>query len=82
MANVLKFQTLVACKKGLDNRADPDQTVCYSDKHFVNSSLDNQHFSGERNKKSVPNFTMFTQSNLSEYRYLRVDIETTECLRI
>ena len=27
MVNVLKFQTLVACQKGLENRADPDQTA-------------------------------------------------------
>ena len=44
----------------------------------MNSSLDNQHFSGEQNKKSAQTFTMFTQSYLSEYMYLRIDIETTE----
>ena len=48
--NVLKIRTLVACQKGLDKQRRPRSdcfcrssliwvfTVCYSDKHFVNSS--------------------------------------------
>ena len=47
MIDVLKFQTLVACQKDLDNRADPDQTssrirvfaVCYSDKNLLYPAL-------------------------------------------
>ena len=34
--------------------------VCYSDKHFVNSNLDNQHFIFEQKEKSVCNFCAFT----------------------
>ena len=42
MVNVLKFRTLVACQKGIEDSAGTDQTayktrifsVCYSDKHF------------------------------------------------
>ena len=40
------------------NMADPDQTassvlpVCFSDKHFVNFSPDNQHFIAEQKEKS------------------------------
>ena len=33
--------------------------VCYSDIHFVNSSLDNQHFTWEQKQKSVHNFRTF-----------------------
>ena len=68
-ANILKFPALVVCLKAKPNSADPDQTayeeasslitffpVCHSDKHFVISSLDNQHFILEQNEKSVRNF--------------------------
>ena len=50
MVNILKFQTLVACKKGLDKhvRLFP---VSNSDKQFVNSSPENQHFIWERKEK-------------------------------
>ena len=48
---VLKFRTLVTCHKSLDKQADPDQTVlsgylpvCFSEKHLLSSSPDNQHF--------------------------------------
>ena len=34
--------------------------VCYSEKHFVNSSPENQHFNWERKEKSVKNFRTFT----------------------
>ena len=36
--------------------------VCYSDKHFVNSSSDNPHFIRERKEKRVLNFRTFTIS--------------------
>ena len=56
MVNVLKFWTLVACFKGLDKHGRPwealsDQGLPY--KHFVNSSLDNQHFVLKKKKQSV-----------------------------
>ena len=35
--------------------------VCYSDKHFVNSSTNNQHFIWEQKEKSVRNFKTFTE---------------------
>ena len=67
---VLKFRTLVACQKGLDKqlrlRSDCFWSltrvfpVCYSDKHFVNSSPKNQHFVWEQEEKSVWNFRTFT----------------------
>ena len=54
--NVLKFQMLVSCQKGLDKQSRPSSDcffrsslikvllVCYSEKHFVNFSLDNKDF--------------------------------------
>ena len=54
--NVLKFQTLVVSQKDPDKQWTPRSDcfcrsslirvfpVCYSDKHFVNSSLNKQHF--------------------------------------
>ena len=47
--NVLTFRTLVACLKGFTNSTEPDQSA--SDKHFVNSSPDNQHFICEKKEK-------------------------------
>ena len=35
---------------------------CYSDKHYVNSSHENQHFIREKKEKSVQNFRTFTFS--------------------
>ena len=52
----LKFWTIAACQKSLDKQCSPRSdcfwrsslirafTVCYSYKHFMNSSLDNQNF--------------------------------------
>ena len=34
--------------------------ICYSYKHFMNCSLENQQFISEQNKKSVSNFKTFT----------------------
>ena len=43
--NVLTFQTLVACQKGMDKECRPRSDVtCYSDKHFGTFSPDNLHF--------------------------------------
>ena len=51
--DVLKLGTLVACKKSLNKQGRPNFEeavlirvfpVCYSDKHFVNSSHENQHY--------------------------------------
>ena len=64
---VLKFVTLVICKKGLGKQRRPRSDcfwrsslirvfpVCYSDKYFVNSSIDNPHFIWEQKEKSVQN---------------------------
>ena len=69
--NVLKFQTLVACQNGQDKqgRLKSDWSslirffsVCYLDKHFVNSSPDNQHFIWEQKEKSVRNLKTYTIS--------------------
>ena len=74
--HILKFQRLVTCQKGLDKqcRLGPEcfrrsslisvlaVFNCYSDKHFVNSSLDNQHLCCE---KRVRNFRTFTELNNS-----------------
>ena len=61
--NVLKFQTPVACLKGLMKQHSPNAhcflrssltrvfAVCLSDMHFVNFSPDNQHFVGNRKRK-------------------------------
>ena len=35
-------------------------SVCYSDKHFVNSSLENPYLILAQEKKSVQNFRTFT----------------------
>ena len=49
IVNVLKFRTLVV-QKVIDKQRRPRSSlirvfpVCYSDKHFVNCSPDNQHF--------------------------------------
>ena len=56
--DILTYQTLDACQKGQDNRTDPDQTsliivfpICYSTKHFVSSSPDNQRYFENRIRK-------------------------------
>ena len=54
--NVLKFQTLVACQKGLDKRQSETGVirafpVCYSDMHFVNSGPENQNLDANRKRK-------------------------------
>ena len=53
MVNVIKFQTLITCQKGLSNSADTDQTaieesslikvfpVYYLDQHFVSVCPEN-----------------------------------------
>ena len=63
--DILKFLTLDACQKGIDkqrrHRSDCFSrsslirvfSVCYSDKHCVNSSHNNQHFIWEQKEKSV-----------------------------
>ena len=48
MVNFLKLRTLVACQNGLKQCRPRSGTwvfpVCYSDKHFVTSSPENQYF--------------------------------------
>ena len=63
MVSLLKFWTLVVCRNGLDKQHKPRSNcfwrrslimvfpVCYSDKHFVNFSLDNKLFIWKQNKK-------------------------------
>ena len=44
-------------------------TSCYiSDKHFVNSNLDNQHFILEQKTKYVRNFRIFTVICISDFQ--------------
>ena len=68
--NVLKFQPLVTCQYSLDKQGRPRSDwfwrslirvfpVCYSDKYFVNSSPENQHFMLDQKEKSVWNFRTF-----------------------
>ena len=76
MVNVLKFWTLVACQKSLDNQGRPRSDcfwrsslirvfpVCYSGRHFVNSSPENQHFMCQQKENSVQNFRTFTVLDL------------------
>ena len=59
MVDVQKFRTLDAYQKGLDKQCRPRSDcfrssvfpVCYSDKHFVHSSLANQYFIEYRKRK-------------------------------
>ena len=67
-----KFGTLVACQKGIDKQCRPRSDcfwrsslimvfpVWFSNKHFVNSSPDTQHFIWEPKAKSIDNFRTFT----------------------
>ena len=62
MVNVIKFWTLIASDKCLDNQCRPRSDcffrsslikvfpLCYSDKHFVNSSPNNQQFEIRKRK--------------------------------
>ena len=43
MVNVLEFQTLVAWHKDQEKQGRPIEGA-FSDKHFVSSGPDNQHF--------------------------------------
>ena len=73
MVNVLKFLTLVACLKDLDKQSRQNGffrsslirvfPVCYSDKHLVNSSPDNQQFILKQKEKSVGNVRTFAVSS-------------------
>ena len=57
MVNVLKLRTVVACHKSLDKQGRPRSDcfcslirvfpVCFSDKHFVSSSPDNDNRNGK-----------------------------------
>ena len=70
--NDLKFRTHIACKKCLDKQWRPRSDCfwrsslirvfpdCYSDNHFVDSKIDNQHFIWEQSKGSVQNFKTYT----------------------
>ena len=63
--NVLKFWTLVACQKGQDKQCRSrvacfwwsslirGLAICYSDKHFVNFSPENQLFIWEQTEKCL-----------------------------
>ena len=51
-------------------------SVCYSDKHFVNSHLVHWHFIWEQNEKSVQNFRTFTiQANKWEKKYSKICVK-------
>ena len=75
MVNVKKFGTQVACQKCLDKQCRPRSdcfwrsslirvcTVCYSDKHFVNSSPDNKHFIWQQKEKCLK-FYNFCEINV------------------
>ena len=64
--NVLKFQTLVACQKGLDKQCRPRSDcflirvfpACYSDKHFINSSVLSPE--NQQKEEKVRNLRIFT----------------------
>ena len=57
------IQTLVTCQKGINKLCRPRSDcfcslirvfpVCYSDKYFMNSSTDDQHFENRKRKVSV-----------------------------
>ena len=53
--------------RSFDNGLKQLYNVCNSDKHFVNSSLENQHFIWEKNGKSVQTIRTFTMSCLKGY---------------
>ena len=62
MVDVLKFQTLVARQTvqiQIRLRGSGYLPICYSDKNFMNSGTDNQHFKREQKEKSVRNFRTF-----------------------
>ena len=70
--DALKFWTLLACQQILDKQSRPRSDcfwrsslirifpVCYSDKHFVNSSPENKRFIWEKKDKGVRNFRTLT----------------------
>ena len=74
--SVHKFQTQIACQKGLDIQGRPRSDcffrsslirvfpVCYSCKCFVNSSVDNQYIF--ENKREKCNFRKFTVNEGSD----------------
>ena len=74
--NVLKFQKLVTCQACLDKQPRPRSdcfwrsslikvfSVCYSDKHFVISSLENKYFIWKQKGKSFRNFRTFTVEDI------------------
>ena len=65
MVDVLKFQTLVARQTvqiQIRQSASGYLSICYSDKHFMNSSTDNHHFKREQKEKSVQNFRTCTKN--------------------
>ena len=59
-----KILTLVACQNAWTNIWRSSLTrlfpVCHCDKHFVNSSHENQHFICKQKEKSVQNFRTFS----------------------
>ena len=101
--NVLKFRTLVACQKGIDKQCRPRSdcfwrsslirvfSVCYSDKHFVNSSPENQLFIWKQKEKRVQYFRTFTVTlnfrflffnkitKVSEYAEIQCHLITSLC---
>ena len=65
IVNVLKFWTLVTCYKGPDKQCRPRSDCFWTSSLIrvfpvVHSSLDNQHFIWEQNKKFVQHFRPFT----------------------
>ena len=66
------YAILVACWKGIDKQCRPRSDcfwrsslirvfhVCYSDNHYVNFSLDNQHFIWKQKEKSIQSFRPLT----------------------
>ena len=67
MVNVLKFRTLVACQKGIEDSAGTDQTayktrifsVCYSDKHLGDNCIQNFHLG----RYIVGNFVLWRRAS-------------------
>ena len=87
MEDVLNFAHFSAKRPGktvqthirlfLKKQSDHDLPVCYSDKHFVNSSLDNPHFIHEQKEKV---FNILEHLTLSRQLHLPTKYARTLCL--
>ena len=79
--NVLKILTPHTSQKGLDKQCRPKLDcfwrsslikvfhVCYPDKHFVNSSSDNHHFSWEQKENSICTIWKTSFSTRTQYTW-------------